>query len=98
MNQASFYNNARTFALLAGLTALVVGDGYAMGGRNGLIIAFGLTLVMNFVSYWFSDKIALSMSGAQEVSPAEAPELYASVSNLAQRANLPMPRVYVIPE
>jgi heat shock protein HtpX len=98
VNQRSVYNNFKTFILLAGLTALLMGAGFTMGGRNGLMIALGLTLVMNFASYWFSDKIALAMSGAQEVSPQQAPELHAMVSRLAQRANLPMPRVYVIPE
>ncbi|MBV9467975.1 MAG: M48 family metalloprotease [Abitibacteriaceae bacterium] len=97
MNQGSLYNNVKTFMLLAGLTGLLIGAGYLMGGRNGLIIAIGITLVMNFVSYWFSDKIALAMSGAREVNPAEAPQLYATVQHLTQRANLPMPRLYVIP-
>jgi heat shock protein HtpX len=98
MNQRSVFNNFKTFILLAGLTSLLVGAGYLMGGRNGLMIALGITLVMNFASYWFSDKIALAMSGAQEVSPQEAPDLHAMVARLAQRANLPMPRVYIIPE
>lgn len=97
MNQGSLYNNAKTFMLLAGLTGLLIGAGYLMGGRNGLIIMVGITIVMNFVSYWFSDKIALAMSGAREVNPAEAPQLYPTIQHLTQRANLPMPRVYVIP-
>lgn len=90
-------NNFKTFVLLAALTALLMAGGYVMGGRGGLMIALGLTVVMNFAGYWFSDKIALSMSGAREVSPAEAPELHAMVGNLVQRAGLPMPRVYVMP-
>ncbi len=97
MNQGSLYNNAKTFMLLAALTALFMGCGYMMGRTNGLIIAFGFALVMNFVSYWFSDKIALSMSGAREVSAAQAPDLYSIIGQLAQRTGLPMPRVYVIP-
>jgi heat shock protein HtpX len=90
-------NNFKTFVLLAALTALLIAGGYVMGGRGGLMIALGLTVVMNFAGYWFSDKIALSMSGAREVSSAEAPELHAMVGNLVQRAGLPMPRVYVMP-
>src|SRR5690606_33696188 len=90
-------NNFKTFVLLAALTALLMGAGYTMGGRGGLMIALGLTVIMNFAGYWFSDKIALGMSGAREVGPAEAPELHAMVGNLVQRAGLPMPRVYVMP-
>src|SRR4028118_1843998 len=97
-NSRSLYNNFKTFILLAGLPSLLLGAGHIMGGRQGLIIALGLTLVMNFVGYWFSDKIALAMSGAREVSPDDAPELHRMVSHLAQRANLPLPRVYIIPE
>ncbi|MDQ3813232.1 MAG: zinc metalloprotease HtpX [Armatimonadota bacterium] len=97
-NQGSLYNNFKTFILLAGLTSLFMGAGYLIGRTQGLIIAFGFALVMNFVSYWFSDKLALAMSGAREVSPDEAPELHRMVSSLAQRANLPMPRVCIIPE
>ncbi len=90
-------NNFKTFVLLAALTALLIGAGFVMGGRGGLMIALGLTVIMNFAGYWFSDKIALSMSGAREVSAAEAPELHSMVGNLVQRANLPMPRVYIMP-
>ncbi len=90
-------NNFKTFVLLAALTALLIGAGFVMGGRGGLMIALGLTVIMNFAGYWFSDKIALKMSGAREVSPAEAPELHSMVGNLVQRANLPMPRVYIMP-
>ena len=98
MNQRSLYNNFKTFILLAGLTSLLVGAGYLIGRQSGLIIALIFALLMNFVGYWFSDKIALAMSGAREVDATQAPELHAMVSQLAQRANLPMPRVYVIPE
>ena len=94
----ALWNNAKTFMLLAGMTALFMGVGYMIGGRSGIIFAFGFALIMNFVSYWFSDKIALSMSGAREVGPQDAPEFYSMVQRLAQRANLPMPRVYIIPE
>lgn len=92
------WNNFKTFILLAALTALVVGAAGAMGGRNGLVIGVGLALAMNFAGYWFSDKIALSFSGAQETSAAESPELFRVVGYLAQRAGLPMPRVYLTPD
>lgn len=97
MNQGSLYNNAKTFLLLAALTALLVGAGYGLGRKQGLIIALVFILVMNVGSYWFSDKIALAMSGAKEVSLAEAPQLYATIQRLAERASLPMLRVYIIP-
>lgn len=98
MKSFATYNNMKTFVLLAGLTALVAGAGRLIGGANGMVIGLGLAFVMNFVGYWFSDKIALSMSGAQEVTPQEAPDLHAMVGDLARRADLPMPRVYVIPQ
>lgn len=91
-------NNFKTFILLAALTALVVGGGMVMGGRHGLVLGIGLAVVMNFASYWFSDKIALSMSGAQETSEVEEPDLFRMIRSLAQRAGLPMPRVYVTPD
>jgi heat shock protein HtpX len=86
----------KTAMLLAGLTVLLVLIGNALGGTTGIIIAFGFALLMNGVSYWFSDKIALGMAGAREVSPADAPELHRMVQELATYARLPMPRVYVI--
>jgi heat shock protein HtpX len=82
--------------LLAALTALFLVIGGALGGNQGLFIAFVFALVMNFASYWFSDKIVLSMYGAQEVSAHEAPDLYRLVQRLAQRTGIPMPRVYII--
>ena len=91
-------NRIKTVVLLAILTALFLFLGQAIGGRGGLIIALLLAGVMNFVSYWFSDKIVLRMYNAQEVSQADAPELYGIIANLAQRENIPMPRVYIIPE
>jgi heat shock protein HtpX len=90
-------NTFKTFILLAGMTALLLGIGGAIGGRNGLTIALIFAGIMNFVGYWFSDKIALSMSGAQPVSEAEAPDLYRMVRELCMRAELPLPRLYVIP-
>ncbi|HET9550194.1 MAG TPA: zinc metalloprotease HtpX [Candidatus Binatia bacterium] len=91
-------NGFRTTILLAALTALVVWIGHMFGGANGAVIALVFAGAMNFFSYWFSDKIVLKMYGAQEISPNDDPELYGIVRELAGRAGLPMPRVYVIPE
>ena len=91
-------NTLKTVVLLTFMTVLLVFVGGAIGGRSGMIIAFGMALVMNFVSYWFSDKIVLSMYGAQPVTEAQAPELYGSVRRLSSKAGLPMPKVYIIPE
>ena len=90
-------NTLKTFVLLAGLTALLMAIGSAVGGRNGLMIALVFAGIMNFVGYWFSDKIALAMSGAQQVSESEAPDFHRMVRELCRRADLPMPRLYVIP-
>ncbi len=90
-------NKFKTFALMAGLTALFAVIGNALGGQTGMFIAFGLAVAMNFFSYWFSDKIVLKMYGANEVTEREAPELYSMVRSLATRADLPMPKVYIIP-
>ncbi|MDZ7269024.1 MAG: zinc metalloprotease HtpX [candidate division KSB1 bacterium] len=90
-------NRVKTFMLMAGLTALFVVIGKALGGQTGMFIAFGLALAMNFFSYWFSDKIVLKMYGAQEVREVDHPALYSIVRSLATRASLPMPKVYVIP-
>ncbi len=91
-------NTLKTVFLLTFMTVLLVFCGAAIGGRSGMIIAFAMALVMNFVSYWFSDKIVLSMYRAQPVTEAQAPELYASVRRLSQKAGLPMPKVYIIPD
>jgi heat shock protein HtpX len=90
-------NSFKTALLLAALTGLLIMIGGAIGGKNGMVIAFLFAMIMNFGSYWFSDKIVLAMYRAQEVTEAEARELYGVVRNLAQKANLPMPRVYIIP-
>lgn len=89
-------NTLKTTALLGALTVLLVLAGQWFGGTQGMIIAFILAVLMNGGAYWFSDKLALSMAGAREVSRYEAPRLYQMVAQLAQRANLPMPRVYLI--
>ncbi|MGH8058039.1 MAG: zinc metalloprotease HtpX [Candidatus Entotheonellia bacterium] len=89
-------NVLRTTVLLAALTALFLVIGAALGGNQGMVIAFIFALAMNVASYWFSDKIVLTMYGAREVSLHEAPELYRLVQRLAQRAGIPMPRVYII--
>jgi heat shock protein HtpX len=90
-------NVFKTGLLLAVLTALLVLIGGAVGGRQGMIVAFFFAVVMNFFSYWFSDKIVLAMYQAQPVDEASAPRLYSMVRRLVTRAGIPMPRVYVIP-
>ncbi|HEU4340421.1 MAG TPA: zinc metalloprotease HtpX [Candidatus Binatia bacterium] len=91
-------NTFRTTILLAVLTALLVWAGDLLGGRQGAIIALVIAGAMNFISYWFSDKIVIKMYGGREVSSADDPELYGIVQDLAQRAGLPMPKVYVLPQ
>lgn len=90
-------NTLKTTALLAALTVLFVMLGGMVGGERGMVIAFLFAGVMNFASYWWSDRMVLWMYGAQEVSEAEAPEFHALVRRLAQRAGLPMPKVYIMP-
>jgi heat shock protein HtpX len=90
-------NLMKTGVLLAALTVLLVLIGGALGGQNGMVMAFVLALVMNFGSYWFSDKIVLAMYRAQPVDEAAAPALYRIVRTLATRAGIPMPKVYIIP-
>ena len=89
-------NYFRTAILLAGLTALFMGVGYLVGGGGGALIALVVAGGMNLFAYWNSDKMVLSMHGAQEVDAASAPDLYRMVGQLAQRAGLPMPRVYLM--
>jgi heat shock protein HtpX len=86
----------RTAVLLAGLTALFMGVGYLIGGANGALIALVVAAGMNLFAYWNSDKLVLSMHGAQEIDEATAPDLYRMVSGLAARAGLPMPRIYIM--
>jgi heat shock protein HtpX len=89
-------NTLKTMVLLVALTLILVWAGAAMGGRQGMIIAFIFALGMNFFAYWFSDKIVLKMYGAREVTESEAPDLYGIVRRLAHRAEIPMPKVYMI--
>lgn len=91
-------NSLKTYLLLGLLTGLILLLGQMIGGQGGLAVALVFALVMNGVSYWFSDKIVLASTGAQEVLPGQAPELHGMVADLARRAGLPAPRVYVIPE
>src|ERR1035437_4106684 len=89
-------NTLKTTFLMALLTILLVLIGGAIGGRGGMTTAFLLAGGINFFSYWFSDKIVLRMYGAREISEQEDPRFHAVVRRLAQRANLPMPKVYLI--
>jgi heat shock protein HtpX len=90
-------NMFKTAILLAVLTAMLVLIGGAIGGQQGMVVAFVLALAMNFFSYWFSDRIVLAMYRAKPIEEAQAPRLYAMVRRLATRSGIPMPRVYLIP-
>ncbi len=91
-------NIFKTFILLAALTALFMVVGRAIGGQTGMTIALVMAGVMNFMAYWFSDKMALKMSGAQEAPESQFPVLHSIVADLARRAGLPKPKVYVVPQ
>jgi heat shock protein HtpX len=93
---SNFTTRLRAWLLIAGLSGLLVGIGAVIGG-GALWVFVVLTIVLNLAMYWFSDKIALKVSRAKPVSEAQAPQLYADLQDLSQRAGLPMPRVYVIP-
>lgn len=90
-------NSLKTTLLLASLTGLLLVVGHLIGGSQGMTIMLFISILMNFFSYWYSDKIVLSMYGAQEVSMQQNPDLVRTVSQLAQKAKLPMPKVYIIP-
>ena len=90
-------NNVKTFVLMAGLLGLFVLVGQLLGGSSGLVAALAIGSLFNFVMYFFSDRLVLRMYGAQVVTAQEAPELYAMVDRLRQRAGLPMPRVAIAP-
>lgn len=90
-------NQVKTVLLLGLLTGLLLGVGQLLGGKQGIFIALVFAVVMNFGAYWFSDKIVLMMYRAKEVKEAEEPELYGIVKEVSELANLPMPRVYIMP-
>lgn len=90
-------NTLKVWLLMGGLTILLVLMGNAINGQAGAVLFFMIAMVMNFVSYYYSDKIAIKMTRSYPVSESEAPELYSIVRRLAQRAGLPMPRLYVTP-
>ena len=92
------FNMFKTFIFLTALTLLFLFVGGALGGRTGMTIALIMAGVMNFFAYWYSDKLALKMSKAREVSEAETPQLHSIVAGLAQKAGIPKPRVYIIGE
>jgi heat shock protein HtpX len=92
------FNLLKTAVLMAAITALFMALGAMIGGRSGMLIALAVAVGMNFFSYWFSDKLVLKMYNAREVDAASAPQFYAMVAELAQRAQLPMPKVYLIDE
>jgi len=91
-------NSLKTTMLLSLLTVMLVFMGGALGGQGGMMIAFIMAAVMNFGSYWFSDKIVLRMYNAREVTRNDNPAFYGMVERLAGRAGLPMPKVYIIPD
>jgi len=91
-------NRSRTFMLMVALTVMFVLVGGAVGGRDGAVLAFLAAAAMNFFSYWFSDKLVLRRYRAAEITAEDGSGLYAMVSGLSQRAGLPMPRVYLVPE
>ncbi len=91
-------NAIKTTLLLGLMTGLFLVIGKTLGGNQGMVIAFGMAVIMNFGSYWFSDKIVLAMYRGREVAPDEAPELHAIVDRLCHNAGLPKPKVYVLPD
>ena len=92
------FNLMKTAILMAAITALFMLLGQMLGGQSGMLLALGLALAMNFFSYWFSDKIVLRMYNAREVDESSAPQFVRMVRELATKAELPMPRVYLIDE
>ena len=95
--RSNFVAGLRTMLLMATLGGLLVVIGVLVGGAKGAIVFLAIALVMNFLAYWFSDKIALASAGAKPISEQQAPDLYQMVRELTTRARLPMPRLYVIP-
>jgi heat shock protein HtpX len=92
----AFVNLFKTGILMAGMTALFMGLGFLMGRETGMLMAFGVAVVMNLFTYWNADKMVLRMNGARQVSENDAPEFHRMIARLAANANLPMPKVYII--
>ena len=97
ITRTKFLTQARTWIIISALSALFVGLGYIFGGSAGLLLFAGIAIVFNFVMFWFSDKLALKTSRARPLPESEAPELYRDVREIAERAGVPMPRVFLIP-
>jgi heat shock protein HtpX len=97
ITRTRFMTQARTWIIISGLTALFVGLGYLFGGSAGIILFAGIAVVFNLVMFWFSDRLALKASRARPVDRSEAPELYRDIEEVAGKAGVPMPRVYLIP-
>jgi heat shock protein HtpX len=97
ITRTKFLTQARTWVIISALTALFVGLGYVFGGSSGLILFAGIAIVFNFVMFWFSDRLALKTSRARPLEQSEAPELYRDVQEIAERAGVPMPRLFLIP-
>lgn len=91
-----FSNNLKTWTLMAALAGILVAVGGLIGGQTGMVLAFGFALLMNGFVYWKSDSLALRANGARELAPGEQPELRAMVELLAERAAIPMPRLYIV--
>lgn len=89
-------NGLKTMVLMVALTLILIAAGGILGGKSGMTFALIIAFAMNFISYWYSDKIVLKMYRAREVTESQAPDLHATVRRLAQRAGLPMPKVYII--
>lgn len=89
-------NTIKTILLMTFLTLLLIFIGNLIGGNGGMIVAFMFAVIMNFTTYWFSDKIVLRMYGAQPITPQDSPEIFRMVEELTSRSNLPMPKVYII--
>ena len=97
ITRTKFLTQARTWLIISALTALFVGLGYFFGGSAGLLLFAGIAIVFNFVMFWFSDRLALKSSRARPLEQSEAPELYLDVQEIAERAGVPMPRLFLIP-
>ena len=97
ITRTKFMTQARTWIIISGLTALFVGLGYMFGGSAGLLLFAGIAVIFNLAMFWFSDKLALKSSKARPVEQSEAPELYRDIEEIAAKAGVPMPRVYLIP-